>query len=371
MRALWNGWLLFGWLSMALLTSPSAEAQNQRKTIRTIAGNGQTGEARDRGRALDMPLSNPFGIQPEVDGSLIIASFDQHVLYRLDPSYGRLERIAGTGTAGMSGTGGEHPTNISMNEPHEIQVDAQGNIFVADTKNHRVGKIDASTGRWSVVAGTGTLGFSGDNGPASAATMNQAYSIAVDGQELFIADLGNHRIRHVDLRSGTIRTICGTGEKKSPIDGGLAVEQALQGPRSLAIDAKNLWIVQREGNSVWRIDRRAGTIHHVAGSGAKGFDGDGGNAKQALLNGPKGIAVEPEVAVFIADTENHAIRRVDLKSGKISTLVGSASGEAGFNGDGDELSTRLLRRPHGVCLLKNGELLIGDSENHRVRLVSE
>ncbi len=357
-------------LILVFLSPLYAAAQNRDQTIRTIAGNGQAGAAQDKGRALDMPLSNPFGIQPEADGGLIIASFDQHVLYRLDASYGRLERIAGTGKAGLSGTGGEHPTDVQFNEPHEIQVDKQGNIYVADTKNHRVGKIDAGTGRWSVVAGNGKLGFSGDQGPANQATMNQAYSIAVDGENLFIADLGNHRIRHVDLSGGTIKTICGTGEKKPPVDGGLAISQSLQGPRSLAIDAKNLWIVQREGNSVWRIDRQAGTIHHVAGTGQKGFSGDGGAAKLATFNGPKGIAVDPDVAVYIVDTENHAIRRVDLKSGKISTLVGSAQGKAGFNGDGGELTTRLLSRPHGVCLLQGGELLIGDSENHRVRLVS-
>ncbi len=120
-------------LLFAFIFPLRGEAQNRNRTIRTIAGNGQTGAARDKGRALDMPLSNPFGVQPEADGSLIIASFDQHVLYRLDASYGRLERIAGTGKAGLSGTGGEHPTDVAMNEPHEIQVDGQGNIFVADT----------------------------------------------------------------------------------------------------------------------------------------------------------------------------------------------------------------------------------------------
>ncbi len=342
----------------------------QAKSIRTIAGNGQTGTAREKGPALEVPLTNPFGIQPEADGSLIIASFDQHVLYRLDASYGHLERIAGTGKAGISGVGGEHPTNVMMNEPHEIQIDSAGNIFVADTKNHRVGKIEAATGRWSVIAGTGQVGFSGDGNSARDATMNQAYSLAVDEKDLFIADLGNNRIRHVDLNTGIIKTVCGTGEKKSPTDGGLAVEQPLAGPRSLAIDRENLWIVQREGNSVWRINRRDQRIFHVAGAGKKGFAGDNGDAKLALLNGPKGIAVDPGVAVFIADTENHAIRRVDLKSGTITTLVGSSKGKPGFNEDGDEPAKRLLRRPHGVCLLKTGELLIGDSENHRVRLVS-
>ncbi|MCA9134458.1 MAG: hypothetical protein KDA45_14915 [Planctomycetales bacterium] len=357
-------------LSLACLLSPLSLASGQWNRIRTIAGNGEKGAAVDKGPALKVPLPNPFGIQPEADGSLIIAGFEQHVLYRLDAQYRGLERIAGTGAEGLSGSGGEHPVQVALNQPHEVQVDAAGNIYVADTRNHRVGMIEAATGRWAVVAGTGQEGFSGDRGPAKQATMNQAYSIAIDESELFIADLMNQRIRRVDLRSGQINTICGTGEKKPPVDGGLAVEQPLAGPRSLAVDANNLWIVLREGNSVWRLDRGTGRIHHVAGTGDKGFAGDGADARQAKLNGPKGITVDPGVAVYIADTENHAIRKVDLSSGKISTVVGSPQGKAGFNGDGDGLKQRLLSRPHGVCLLKNGELLIGDSENNRVRILT-
>ncbi len=345
-----------------------AWAQSPQRTIRTIAGDGTSGKARDLGPAREMSLSNPFGVQPLADGSLIVTSFDQHVIYRLDSSYGRLERIAGTGRGGLSGTGGEHPTDVALNEPHEVKVDVLGNIYVADTTNHRIGKIDAQTGRWSVVAGTGTAGFSGDKGRAVEAQLNQAYSLAVDDQDLYVADLGNHRIRHVDLRSGTIQTICGTGEAGMPSHGGRAVEQPLAGPRSLAVDSTNLWIVLREGNSVWRVGRQDGKIYHVAGSGEKGRLGDAGDARAAQFNGPKGIAVDPDVALYIADTENHAIRRVDLKSGRISTTVGSSDGLAGFNGDGDQLRQCQLNRPHGVCLLPSGGLVIGDSENHRVRL---
>ncbi len=259
------------------------------------------------------------------------------------------------------------PAN-QLNAPHEVQVDADGNVYVADTMNHRVGVIEAGTGRWRVVAGTGKSGFSGDSGPASEALLNQAYSIALDGTRLLIADLGNHRIRSVDLRSGIITTICGTGEKKLPVNGGLAKEQPLAGPRSLAVDSENIWIVLREGNSVWRIDR-SNRIYHVAGTGDKGFTGDGADARQATLNGPKGIVVDPGVAAYIADTENHAIRAVHFASGQMTTIAGSPVGTAGFSGDGDELDMRLLKRPHGLCLLRSGELAIGDSENHRVRLL--
>jgi DNA-binding beta-propeller fold protein YncE len=256
-----------------------------------------------------------------------------------------------------------------MNQPHEVQVDAQGNIYVADTKNHRVGMIEAVTGRWQTVAGTGQSGFSGDGSHASSAKLDLVFSIAIDNSDLFIADLGNQRVRKLNLQLGQIDTICGTGEKKLPTHGGRAAAQPLAGPRSLAAEPSNVWIVLREGNSVWRLDRRDQRIYHVAGSGEPGFSGDGGDARLAQLNGPKGIAVDPGEAIYIADTENHAIRRVDLSSGRISTLVGSSDGASGFNGDGDQLATRLLNHPHSVCLLDSGELVVGDSGNHRVRLL--
>lgn len=345
-------------------------AQVRHKKIATIAGNGQTGQPAEQGRGLEIPLSNPFGVQVERDGSLIIASFDQHVIYRMDPSYRGVRLIAGTGKVGKSGMNGDRPTAVDLNQPHEVQIDSAGNIYIADTMNHRVGMIEASTGRWKNIAGTGEKGFSGDRGPAAEATMDQAYSIAVDGNHLFIADLQNQRIRAVDLGTGVIDTICGTGQKEMPVDGGLAKQQPLKGPRSLAVDADNIWIVLREGNSVWRIDRSDDRIYHVAGTSEKGFSGDGGDAKLATFAGPKGIAVDPHNALYIADTENHAIRKITLASGKISTLV-NASGKAGFNGDGIELLDRQLSRPHGVCVLPDGDLLIGDSENHRLRMVSQ
>ncbi len=377
-----NRWHHFLFAAMAVLASivlpnshllrarsPQGDSTQFRRIV-TIAGNGETGEPVRQGRALQSPLSNPFGVQPQADGSLIIASFDQHVLYRLDSSYRSLETIAGTGTAGISGRDGDRASDVMLNQPHEVQVDQAGNIYVADTRNHRVGMIESDSLRWQWIAGTGEEGFSGDRGPAVRAKMNQAYSIALGSRTLFIADLKNHRIRTVDLASGRIETVCGTGQNAMPNHGGLAVEQPLAGPRSLALDQDNLWIVLREGNSVWRLDRHDDRIYHVAGTGQKGFSGDGGDARQATFSGPKGIAVDPAVAVYIADTENHAVRRIDLRNGRISTIVG-ATGQAGFDGDGDEVARRKLARPHGVCLLPGGNLLIGDSENHRLRMLEK
>jgi DNA-binding beta-propeller fold protein YncE len=360
-----------------LLTLPivvgvlASSAAAQYRRIETIAGNGQAGPFRSQGRANVLAVSNPFGIQRLPDGGLVIASYDQHVVYRVDSGYSAMEVIAGTGSAGINGRSGDHAVKVMLNAPHEVQVDSQGNIYVADTSNHRVGMIEANTGRWRVIAGTGERGFSGDGGLAHEAKLDQAYSIALDGDRLLIADLGNHRIRQVDLQTSLITTICGTGQQNAPVEGGRAVEQSLAGPRSLAVDPQNIWIVLREGNSVWRIDRSNNRMYHVAGTGEKGFSGDGEGARLAKLNGPKGIAVDPGLAVYVVDTENHAIRVIDLGSQRIRTLVGSPRGEAGFNGDGDELTKRLLKRPHGVCLLPNGDLVIGDSENHRVRILTQ
>ncbi len=353
-----------------VFSSNYAFSQTQFSKITTIAGSGKTGPAEKRGAATAIAITNPFGIEPDSNGNLIIASFDQHVIYRLSADRKSLELIAGTGAEGMSGKTGDAATSVAMNQPHEVRLDPKDNIYIADTRNNRVGLVDAH-GKWKAIAGTGEVGYSGDGAAAVDSKMNQAYSIAVDGPELFIADLMNHCIRKVDLNSGKIATICGNGKKGRPVDGTKASEQALEGPRSLAIDKQNVWIVLREGNSVWRIDRSTGIIHHVAGSGKKGFEGDGADARLCKLNGPKGAAVNPGIALFIADTENHAIRVVDLKTNVISTIVGSPKGEPGFNGDGDNPKTRLLKRPHGVCWLASGELIIGDSENNRVRVLAK
>ena len=333
--------------------------------IQTIAGNGKSAQP-ETGPALATSISNPFGVHPLPTGELVIVSYDKHVLFELEKNGELLKVIAGTGAKGIDGENDAPATKVQLNGPHEIQVDKSGNIYVADTFNHRVGLVNRQTGRWTTIAGTGEKGFSGDGEAANEATFNQAYSIALDGQSLFVADLQNHRVRQIDLKSGIIRTICGTGKRAMPSDGQPAIEQPLAGPRSLAVDPDNLWIVLREGNSVWRIDRKRKTIHHVAGTGKKGFSGDGGPALQATLAGPKGIAVDPKKAIYIADTENHAIRRVDLRTGTISTVAG-ASGKKGFDGDGPNPSRKKLARPHGVFLTPNGDLLIGDSENHRVR----
>ena len=199
--------------------------------------------------------------------------------------------------------------------------------------------------------------------------MNRPHSIDLDDKgNLYIADIGNHRIRVVDLHKGTIDTLAGNGEKTLPTDGATVSRKPLLGPRALAVEGSTMWIALREGHSVWKLDLTTGVIKHIAGTGEKGFSGDGGPAKQATFNGPKGIAVGPRGNVFVVDTENQAIRKIDVKLGKISTIAGRGPEARGPGGDGGPATLAEMDRPHGICVGADGTVFIGDSENHRVRV---
>jgi sugar lactone lactonase YvrE len=189
-------------------------------------------------------------------------------------------------------------------------------------------------------------------------------AIAPDGR-LLICDVGNHRLRAVDPGTGTIRTIGGTGERRPTPDGATLTDAPLDGPRAVAVaDDGTIYLALREGNAVHRITPR-GTIHHLAGTGARGFTGDGGPARLATLDGPKGLAINGR-GLYVVDTENHAIRRIDLDTGVITTVLGT--GTRGDGPDGDPMRCALAR-PHGVCAGPGGVLYVGDSEAHRIRIL--
>lgn len=350
-------------LCLGLVAALAAAAP---KTVRTIAGTGVAGFSGDGGPAVAAQLANPYGLVIGPDGALYICEVDNHRIRRLDMKTGSISTVAGNGTRGYSGDGGP-ATAASLNEPYEIRFDKTGHMFFVEMRNHLVRRVDAKTGIISTVAGTGEAGFSGDGGAATRATFRQPHSIAFDPQgRLLICDIGNHRIRRVDLRGGTVETYAGTGEKLPTPDGAPLAGTPLNGPRALDLDPQgNLYLALREGNAVYRIDPKAGRIHHLAGTGEKGYTGDGGPARQARLSGPKGIAWAPDGSVFIADTESHTVRRIDLKTGVITTVVGT--GERGDGPDGDPLGCRTAR-PHGVFIDRQGVLYIGDSEAHRVRV---
>ncbi len=353
----------FPLLLAAALALPAFSAQS----VKTLAGTGVSGAAGDGGDAVEAQVGNPYGLTLGPDGALYVAEVDTHRIRRINLETGRISTFAGTGEQGYSGDGGP-ATEARLNEPYEVRFDDGGDLFFVEMKNAVVRRVDHRTGRISTVAGTGEAGFSGDGGPAAEAAFDRPHSIAFgpDGA-LYVCDIGNHRIRRVDLTSGRITTFAGTGERLPTPDGAAVDGAPLNGPRAMTF-AKNgdMFLALREGAAVYRLEWRSKAWRHIAGTGENGYQGDGGPAKQAQLSGPKGIAVGPHGGVYIADTESHTVRRIDLESGLIETVVGDGSRHDGP--EGDPLSCGLAR-PHGVYVDAKGALYIGDSENHRVRVV--
>ena len=343
--------------------------------ITTVAGSGAGEDNGHEGAALKININQPFGVEVGPDGALYITEVGHHRVRRLDRTTGRLTTVAGTGEQGYAGDGGA-AIDAKLNEPYEVRFDRDGNLYFVEMMNHVVRRVDAKTGRIATVAGTGEMGFGGDGGPATKAQFKRPHSIALSADAnaksgfLYIADIGNHRIRRVDLQSGTVETIAGDGSKKLPIDGELAKGKPVVGPRALFVSGETLWVALREGHSIWKIDLTDGRWRHAAGTGKKGFTGDGGPAKQATFNGPKGIAIGPEGNVYVVDTENQAIRKIDTKTGKISTIAGYGPAARGFAGDGGDATQAKLDRPHGICVDAEGNVYLGDTNNHRVRKVS-
>jgi DNA-binding beta-propeller fold protein YncE len=336
----------------------SAASMRSESSVHTVFGTGTAGHS-------DRETTTPFGFAVGPDGALYFCEMDGQRVRRLDRATKRVTTIAGTGERGYSGDGGP-ALAAALNMPHELQFDAAGDLYIADRDSHTIRRIDMKTGIITTAAGTGVAGFSGDGGRARAAQLRGPHCLIADGDTLLICDVGNHRIRRLHLRTGLLDTYAGTGEAKPTPEGAPAAGTPLNGPRALARAPNgDLYLALREGNAVYRIDGRSQTLHRVAGTGEQGFTGDGGPALEATVSGPKGLAYAPEGALYIADTENHAIRRVDLTSGKITTVLGT-----GQPGDGPEPDSRRCRlsRPHGLLVTPDG-LLVADSGAHRIRLL--
>jgi streptogramin lyase len=336
--------------------------------IRTVAGTGAKGFSGDGGPAAKAQMNNVFGLVRGPDGALYVCDTDNQRIRRIAAD-GTISTFAGNGTRGFSGDGGK-ALQAAMNEPYELRFDAAGNCFVVERMNHCVRRIDAKTGMIATIAGTGgKAGYGGDGGAATAALLSEPHSIQFDRSgDLYICDIRNHRVRRVEMKNGTISTFAGTGEAKATPDGAKIAGTPLKGPRALDLDAAgNLWLALREGNAIYRLDLSAGTLHHMAGAGGKaGFAGNGGPAKEAVLGGPKGVSVAPNGDIYFADTESHSIRKIDMKKGTVELVAGT-----GAKGDGPEPNPLecKLARPHGVFVDRDGAVFIGDSEAHRVRVV--
>jgi sugar lactone lactonase YvrE len=343
----------FAALFCALVGSLSAA------TVTTLLGTGAAGYS-------DTQVNNPYGAAIGPDGALYFCEVDNQRVRRLDLKTKQLTSIAGNGQKGYKGDGGP-AVEASLAAPHEVRFDAKGDMYIAERDNHVIRKVDMKTGIISTVAGTGMPGFSGDGGPGAKAQLRQPHCIFFnrDGS-LLICDIGNNRIRRLHVDTGIIETYGGNGEPQPTPDGASVSGTPLRAPRTLTMAPNgDLFLALREGNAIYRVEAKTQTLHHIAGTGEQGYTGDGGPAKSAKLGGPKGLSYAPGDLLYLADTENHVIRRIDLKTGIIATVLGT-----GMRGDGpetDPLSCK-LNRPHGVLFTK-GVLYVSDSEAHRIRVL--
>lgn len=335
-------------LTVSLLTGAS-----ERK-VECVAGcgSGPLGSA-----AREAKLIEPFGVNFDQEGNWYICEYKGQRVTRVD-SKGTISLFAGTGEQGHGGDGGP-ADRAKLNEPHSLYIKSN-QMYIADTRNNRVRKVDLKTRIITTIAGTGQAGYSGDGGPATEAQFHATYDLALDekSDSLYIADLNNRRIRLLDLKTGIVRTVAGTGIQGVPQNGAKAVESPLVDPRAVVLDQQgNLYILSRRGNAL-RIVSKEGFIRTLVGPGDVTPD----------LNGPKHMCVGPQGSVIIADTENHLIRKYSPKDGSLVTIAGT--GEAGDRIDPvDPLKTQ-LNRPHGVYIDRSGALYISDSHNHRILRVA-
>ncbi len=345
---------------MCILLSQITSAQ----IISTFAGTGTASFSGDGGAATAATIYYPedIEVQPGSCGNVYFPEAGNHVIRRVSPS-GVITTVAGIGgSSGYSGDGGP-ATAARLNAPRSVILDAVGNMYIADDFNHRVRKVNTS-GIISTIAGNGSGGYSGDGGQATAAQLNRPLTMAFDASgNLYIGDGNNNRIRMV-TPSGIISTVAGGGSSLG--DGGPATAAQFSWPRSIVFDPTgNLYIADNYHHRV-RIINTSGVINTIAGSGTGGYTGDGGAATAARLNQPNGVDIDANGNLLIADFSNHAVRKV-TPAGIITTIAGT--GSAGFSGDGGPATAAQLHNPTGVVAENTGRIFISDYYNERVRVI--
>ncbi|GAC1355667.1 MAG: hypothetical protein NVSMB3_01120 [Acidobacteriaceae bacterium] len=316
--------------------------------------------------ARSVPLLLPGAIAYDASGNLYIAETQRHTIRRVDP-LGNITSFAGDGTQGFGGDNAQ-ATAAQLNSPQGVAVDAGANVYLADSGNNRIRRVDAVTHQISTVAGDGRAAFGGDGGSAANASLNLPRAICLDatGKNLYIADTRNHRIRHVDLATGTIETVAGNGVQGSAGEGVPATGASLDSPESLTLDAQgNLYLAETHNHRVRRIDRNTKIISTVLGVGVSGASGTGppGAAGASLL--PRGLTTDPDGNLYVADAANHRTLRLDGATGLLSTAAGDAT--QGFAGDSGAATSASLNSPRALAISPGGLLTIADSGNQRVR----
>lgn len=339
--------------------------------ITSVAGTGKKGFAGDGGPATKAELDQPFDVALDRAGNIYFSDTFNHRIRRIDAKSGVITTVAGNGKKGFSGDGGV-ATEASLNEPYGVEVDSTGNLYIVDRLNYCVRKVDAKTALITTVAGTGgKSGYGGDGGKATDSLLVEPNGICLDGKgKLYIADVAGHRVRVVDLKTGTIFTLLGNGKGVTAGDGGALKDATTNGPRAVAVGPTGLlFVVERNGHCVRVVDTVKETVERFAGTGKKGYTGDSGKALDASFDGPKEIDIDRSGNVFIVDTENEAIRRIDAKTGIVTTVAGKGRNKTPGLGDDGPATSATLGRPHGVAVGADGTIYIGDTNSHRIRRV--
>ena len=349
-------------LFISVLFSPATG-----QTMTTIAGD-TSGYGGDAGPADRATLNYPSAVAVNARGNIYVSDENNDRLRMIDGKTGIITTVAGNGTTGFSGDNGP-AADAQISGPSGIDFDKDGNIYFADEGNARIRRVDVITHVITTVAGDGQKAYNGDGGPALDASFIHPSGVAVDALgNMYIADWGTNTIRKIDAVSGRIITLAGNGEPGNGGDGGPARSAKLNGVNELALDNKgNLYMTDSYNNRVRKIDLKTGIITTVAGTGEVGYSGDGALGTEADVNGPTGVAVDTAGNVFFSDWGNSCIRRIDFKTNIITTVAGR--GEAGFGGDGGPAVLSYISRAEGVALDAQGNIYIADDNNDRVRKV--
>ena len=345
-------------IALAVLLSPGLPAGETapEPTVSVVIGSLLPGEG-GPAKTPASPLASPFGVDFNPAGDMFIVELAGGRVHRFSTD-GRLTTIAGDGSKAYGGDGGP-PSKATFNGIHNVAVTESGDVYIADSWNHAIRRINANTGRIATFAGTGEPGFSGDGGPAAKATFNYVMCITLspDNRRLYVSDLKNLRIRVIDIETTIVATVAGNGVKGVPTDGADARSSPLVDPRAVAAGADGtVYVLERGGNAL-RAVAPDGAIRTVAGTGQRGYKD--GPALAAQLASPKHVCVDPEGNVYIADDLNRAVRKYDPRAGTLTTVVGRGHGNPAVE----------LEHPHGVCI-EDDALYVVDSGNNRILRVA-
>ena len=353
---------------LAFVYPSGAEAQ---KIIITVAGNGAEGYHGDSGKALNCEIHWPEAVALDDSNNFYIADADNNVIRKVYGATGKIATIVGTGFEagdGLGGFGGDGgpATAAQLSYPSGIAVEPLGNIFIVDQRNNRIRKVD-NTGNINTIAGSGFQGYSGDGGAATNAALYHPTRVTLDATgNLYIADSGNNRIRKVDA-TGTITTIAGNGTQGSTGDGEPAISAELFDPMDMAVDGSgNVYIADYVNNRIRKVDG-SGNMSTFAGIGIAGWAGDSAAATNANIYEPSGIVIDAAGNIYFSDLANGRVRKVD-PTGMITTYVGD--GRPTFGGDNGPATDASLWFPEGLAIDARGQLYIADKANNRIRLVT-